>query len=274
MSLQSKILLVCAIGAALLIAGCGSRSSNTSVTSGQAADVGTEIMANVLQTFKNANGTNGVEPAPSEAKRAVAAVVANPSCTAGVCTYATTALPCVYGSSVEQSGVLTAVQPGQASLGGTTPTFTESLNTTTGIETVDITPPNSFILNFASPASAALGCSYDDILVLTEGTLAVTGTGIEFDTNTGYIVLPFTLTATTARNNNGGVVTFEPGAADPTFPAGQCQANITAEYEFQTPNTCAANTALVQAAVSGTICGKTIPASQTVTVGCIATPTP
>jgi hypothetical protein len=251
MSLQSKILLVCAIGAALLIAGCGS-SSNTRVTGGQAADVGTEVMTTVLQTFKTANSTNGVEPAPSEAARAAVTTTNPVSCTGGNCTYATTTFPCPYS--------LTADVAGEVSLGGT---FSESKNTTTGIETVT---DENFTLSFANPPSNPPGCSYDDIVVLTSGSVLVTGTNTEFDTNTGNIVLPFTL-------NAAGTVKFAPGAADTTFPTGVCEVNITAIYEFVSTPTTACSTEApcqVQAAVSGNVCGKTIPADTVIPIGGIS----
>jgi hypothetical protein len=245
MSLPRSILLVPAIGAALLIAGCGS-STNTSVTAGQAADVGTEVMSNALQTFKTALGNAGVEGAA--AGRAAVAATSPISCnSAGICKYATTTLPCLAEGSISLMG-----------------TFNETENTTTGIETV--TGANFTLIPLASP-SPAPGCSYDDVVVLTSGSATVTGTDINVDTNTGNVVLPFTL-------NAAGSVHFAPGTEAPTgFPTGKCDFNIIAEYEFDNSSTTTCSTAApcaVQAAVSGNVCGKTIPANTVIQIGSIS----
>jgi hypothetical protein len=263
MLLPRRILIVPAIGAALLIGACGGHH-NTAVTNAQAAAVGTEVMSNVLQTFSTANGNLGIEPAA--AKRA--AVTSPLSCTtAGVCTYAATTFPCVFGTPVTTDGVLTAVLPGNASLAGTYDETTTT-NTTTEVETEAVTNAN-FTLSFAAPPTPALGCSYDDILVLTSGSVGITGTGIDFDLTTGNVQLPFTLTAS-------GNVHYTPGADAPsTYIAGECQANITATYEFVPPiPTTACTTEApcpVQAAVSGSVCGKTIPASTVIEIGDLPT---
>ena len=262
MPLPRRILLAPAIGAALLIAGCGSHH-NTAVTNNQAAAVGTEVMANVLQTFSNANGNLGVEPPPAVAAHNAAAATPNPTCTtAGVCTYTATTIPCVYGVPVKTSGVLTAVQPGDASLSGTFDE-TKATNTTTGVETETVTGA-VFTLSIATPPTPALGCSYDDVVVLTTGSVVVKGTGIDVDLTSGNVQLPFTLVGS-------GEVHFTPGADAPTtYIAGECQVNITAKYEFVTAPTAACTIAApcpVQAAVSGSVCGLTIPANQLIPIG-------
>jgi len=233
MSLPSKILLVPAIGAALLIAGCGS-SSNTSLTNGQAGDVGTEITANVLQNMGAAFHT-GVEPAP-----AVRAAVAtpNPNCTST----GANSESCTYTTPIQFS----CLAAGTFTISGT---YTDTTNTTTGITTVALPGINLI----------PTGCSSDNIVLITgDPKITVTGTGINVDGTTGNVQLPFTI-------KESGHVSFKPGTADPTFPTGQCDVNATAT--FQTTST--TSPYLVTAAVSGSVCGKTIPADTTIMIGSI-----
>lgn len=238
MSLHSKIMLVPAIGAALLIAGCGGSSHNTNVTGGQAQDVGTEITANVLQNL-GAAFRAGVEPTPAPAVRA--AVSTNPTCTSTGsnsedCTYATTQFDCLGAGTFTVSG-----------------TFSDTLNTTTLIDTVNLTGMTIVPTN----------CSSDNVLLVTgDPNIKVAGTGIRVDENTGNVQLPFTIT-------EKGTVSFAPGSAAPTgFPSGHCDVNATATYQTTSTTACTTDSpCLVTAAVSGSVCGKTIPANTVITIG-------
>jgi hypothetical protein len=235
MSLHSRILLLPTIGAALLIGGCSS-SHNTSLTGNQATELGTEIEENIFENLGAAFGV-GVEPAAATIKRtARAAVAIQPTCTGTTtqnCTIPSTTFDCLSSGTFKVSG-----------------TFTQTLNTTTDVDTVGITgidlAPNI--------------CTADNLVVITgDPKVTLTGTGLLLDEVNNAIELPFTVTEV-------GTVSFTKGSAntDTTFPSsGTCDMNVIAK--FQTASTSAPF--VVTAAVSGTLCGKTIPAGETVTVG-------
>lgn len=255
MSLPRRILLVPAIGAALLIAGC----SSNHLTAGQSGVVGTEVVTNVVRTFDTANGNIGVEPTPTPGATTPGGTKAAPTiCTdAGVCTIPTpTTFSCPFSSTV---GTL-----GNVSLQGT---FDEALTTTTatGIETEAITD-SAFTVSFANPPATPLGCSFDDEVILTGGSVAVAQTGsINLDLTNNNVELPYTIIV-------NGTVDYTKGPdALPTFPAGSgsCTlANVTITYSLASPATCTTGTfCSVNAFVaSGTVCGHTIPAAgETIT---------
>jgi hypothetical protein len=217
-----------------LIGGCSS-SHNTSLTGNQATELGTEIEENIFENLGSAFGT-GVEPAPAVIKRTAAAAVIQPTCTGTTtqnCTILSTTFPCLSSGTFAISG-----------------TFTNTPNTTTNINTVNLTGIDLVPTN----------CTADNLVVVTgDPNVVITGTGILNDQTNNAIELPFTVTQV-------GTVKFTKGSAntDTTFPSsGTCDMNVIAK--FQTASTSAPF--VVTAAVSGTLCGKTIPAGETVTVG-------
>lgn len=256
MSLPRRILLVPAIGAALLIAGC----SGNRLTAGQAGVVGTEVVTNVVRTFDTANGNIGVEPATTPGTAPGGTIAAPTICTiAGVCTIPTpTTFSCPFSSTV---GAL-----GNVSLQGT---FDEALTSTTAapvIETEAITD-SAFIVSFANPPATPLGCSFDDAVIITSGSVAVTQTGpINLDLTHNNVELPYTITV-------NGTVDYSKGPAVtvPAIPAGSGSCtlhDVTITYSLANPLTCTTGTFCeVDAFVaSGTVCGHTIQAAgETIT---------
>jgi len=234
MSLGGRVLLLPALGAALLIGGCSS-SHNTNLTGGQATELGSEIEANIFENLGAAFGT-GVEPAPAVIKRTAAAVTIQPTCTGTTtqnCTIPSTTFDCLSSGTFTISG-----------------TFTNTPNTTTNVNTVNLTGVDL----------APTKCTADNLVVITgDPKVTLTGTGLLIDEVNTAVELPFTVTEV-------GTVSFTKGSAntDSTFPAsGTCDINVTAK--FQTASTSAPY--VVTAAVSGTLCGKTIPAGETVPAG-------
>jgi hypothetical protein len=233
MSIASKILLLPVIGATLLIVGC----SSSSLSGKQVGEVGAEIEINIFDSLGSAFGT-GIEPAPGVTKpiRAVAGIT--PDCTVGtteICTIAATTLPCPFSGTFTISG-----------------TFTDTLNTpvanvdTIGLTGIELVPTK---------------CTADDVVIVTgDPSITITGTGLLDDRTNNAIELPFTITQV-------GSVSFTRGSADKlNLPSsGHCDLNVTATFE-QVPNT-PSSPLQVQAAISGTLCGKTIPAGSIVQVG-------
>lgn len=258
MSLHSKILVVPAIGAALLIGACGGNHLDTA----QAGVVGTEVVTNVVQTLGAANGQSldiegsvGVEPTPATGATTPGGAIPAPTiCTeAGVCTIPTpTTFPCTYSSTVGEEGNL--------SLQGTFDE-TQATTTLTSVETETITN-SAFTVSFANPPATPLGCSFDDAVILTGGSVGVTQTGSIFlDQTNDNIELPFTITV------NGTVDYTKGPLAATTFPSGSGRCtldNVTVTYSLDSPTTCTTPTAscTVDAFVaSGSVCGHTIPAA-------------
>jgi hypothetical protein len=142
-------------------------------------------------------------------------------------------------------------------------TFDETQVTTTAapvIETETIAG-SAFTVSFANPPATPLGCSFDDKVILTGGSVGVTQTGnIYLDQTNDNIELPFTIIV-------NGTVDYTKGSVASIVPAGSGRCtltDVTITYSLDSPTTCTTPTAScnVDAFVaSGSVCGHTVPAA-------------